>query len=66
MRISEETMKETTAFETMLKIKFRKKISEDVLRIFINTFPDTLFPHSIFHTLPVDGGLNQPITLELL
>lgn len=35
----------------------KKKHSKDVLNIFTNIVPETLFPHSIFHTLPVDGVL---------
>lgn len=51
--ISVVTMKETH-FGTMVK-NWKKKHSKDVLNIFINIVPETLFPHSIFHTLPVDG-----------
>lgn len=32
-----------------------EKHSKDAFNIFKNILPEALFPHSIFHTLPVDG-----------
>lgn len=61
--ISVVTMKKTH-FGTMGK-NWEKKHSKDVVNIFIDVLPEPLFPHSTFHTLPVDQVI-KPINLELL